>query len=83
MDFLRRLLAGKNAKSRGNKAIKEAIEGFEEIIQDLNEAISEADEELIEAQIAVGLAVNERDNIQDIKVKGESFLSGLRALLQG
>ena len=83
MEFLRKLFAGRNGKSRGSKAVEEAINGFEDIIQDLNEAMTEVTEEVTEAQIAIGLAVNERDRIDIIRKKGETFLSGLRALLQG
>ena len=82
MEFLRKLFAGKSTKNRGSKAVKEAISSFEEIIDDLSKALTETDDEQIEAQIAVGLAVNERDRIEEISTAGKNFLAGLRTLLQ-
>ncbi len=78
-----RLMDIRNKESHGSKAVEEAIEGFEEIIDNLNSALEEADEEKIQAQIAVGLAVNDRDRIEDVVRKGDNFLKGLKTLLQG
>ena len=82
MEFLRKLFAGKNTKSRGSKAVEETISDFERVIQDLDEALIEAKEEYREAQAVVELAVEERQRIEIMQIKGMDFLGGLRSLLQ-
>ncbi len=72
-----------NARKKGSEAVEETIVGFEDIIQDLNSALTETENERIEATIAVGLAVNERERIEEVLSKGTKFISGLRTLLQG
>ena len=70
-------------KSKGSKAVEEAITDFEEIIQDLNNALVETEEECIEAEYAVEEAKNERNRICETLVKGENLINGLKALLKG
>lgn len=82
MEFLRSLLVRKT-RSKGSEAVEEALAGFEEVIQDLSSALSETVDELTEAQIAIELAVNERDRIEEINTRGGYFINGLRELLQG
>ena len=72
-----------NARKKGSEAVEEAITGFENIINDLNEALIEAKEEYREAQTIVELAVEERQRIENVQIKGQDFLGGLRILLQG
>ena len=80
--FWKSLLAGKITKRRGSEAIEEDIESFEAVISNLSKALTEAEDEQVAAQIAVGLAVNERDRIEEVRTKGTNFLNGLRTLLQ-
>lgn len=82
MEFLRTLFARKT-RSKGSEAVEEALAGFEEIIRDLNSALIETEEERVEALNALVKAGTERDRIEGILEKGENFISGLRALLQG
>lgn len=82
MEFLR-LLSVRKTRSKGSEAVEKALAGFEEIIQDLSEALTETDDERIEATLAVKLAVNERERIEETLSKGFKFLNGLKALLQG
>ncbi len=72
-----------NTRKKGSEAVEEAISGFERIIQDLDEALIEAKEEYREAQTVVELAVEERQRIETVQIKGMDFLGGLRTLLQG
>ena len=71
-----------NARKKGSGAIEEAITDLEYIIDDLNEALIEAKEEYLEAQTIVELAVEERQRIENVQIKGQDFLDGLRVLLQ-
>lgn len=82
MEFSRPLLVRKT-KNKGSEAVEKALAGFEEIIQDLNEALEETSDERIEAEGAVETAKRNRDHVEEILRKGENFLNGLRALLQG
>ncbi len=47
----------------------------------MSEAITEAGDELTEAQIAVGKAVNERDQISETITRGRRLVLGLQELL--
>ena len=82
MEFLRKLFATKSTKSRGSRAVEEAINGIENIIDDLSKALTETDDERIEAENLVEIAIQEKNNIEKVLDKGTNFLNGLRALLQ-
>ena len=73
----------RNTRSKGSEAVEEALAGFGEIIQDLNTALVETDDERLEAEDAMETAQKDRDRIEEILEKGNNFISGLRALLQG
>ncbi len=81
MNILALLPSGK--KSSGSRAIEDIIGEFDALIYNLTSALSETEGERAEAEEMVNEAERNRDRIDLIITKGDTFLSGLKTLLQG